>query len=186
MKKHAPQGLLGVRDDFCKVNFEEYKDSCPKELLQKFLDGQLNEDTPIETLRGLMYGYTFTEDYAKGLTSSPFSVKYWEDILEDEDLIDAYQFQSEQIIDTLLSSGNGKSPETAFCVIDTYQEYELMQEIFVYNVPEIIRQSVSKNGIDCIEFEPNDFGVEKLYFDVHRRFEVGYPFKCDEIEFDGA
>ncbi|MBO7445325.1 MAG: hypothetical protein J6T86_02820 [Bacteroidales bacterium] len=63
-----------------------------------------------------------------------------------------------------------------------YQEYELMQEIFVYNVPEIIRQSVSENGIDCIEFEPNDFGVEKLYFDVHRRLEVGYPeFPDDDL-----
>lgn len=179
------QSLLGVRDDFRKVDFEEYRNGCPKELLQQFLDGKLGEDTPIETLRGLMYGYTFTEEYASGFMSSPFSVRYWEDILDDEEQIDSYQCQCEQIMNTLLSTGDGSSPETAFCVIDTYQEYELMQELFVYNVPKRIRQSVSEDGIDCIELEPNDFGVEKLYFDVHRRFEVGYPeFPDDDFSLD--
>ena len=199
MKNNLPIRLLGVRDDFRKVNYEEYKDSCTKELLQQFLDGKLGKDTPIETLRGLMYGYTFTDEYVNGFQDSPFSVRHWEDILynddffedddfledddfiedddslEDDDLINTYQYQTEQIIDTILSTGDGKTRETAFCVIDVYQEYELMDEIFFYNMPRITRQSLLADGFDCIEFEPNDFGVEKLYFDVHRRFDVGYP-----------
>lgn len=183
MKNNEPIRLLGVRDDFRKVNYEEYKESCTNELLQQFRDGKLDEDTPIETLRGLMYGYTFTDEYAQSChyLDSPFSVRYWEDILENDDfldddnLIDTYQYQTEQIIDTILSTGDGKTPDTAFCVIDVYQEYELLDEIFVYNVPKITRQKLLEGGIDCVEFEPNDFGVEKLYFDVHRRFDVDYP-----------
>lgn len=183
MKNDEPIRLIGVRDDFRKVNYEEYKDSCTKELLQQFLDGKFDKDTPVETLRGLMYGYTFTDEYAQSphFLDSPFSVRYWEEIIYnddflEDDLIGTYQYQPEQIVDTILSTGDGKTRETAFCVIDVYQEYELMDEIFVYNVPEITRQRLLEGGIDCIEFKPNDFGVEKLYFDVRRRFvDVGYP-----------
>ena len=178
MKNNLPIRLLGVRDDFRKVNYEEYKDSCTKELLQQFLDGKLDGNTPVETLRGLMYGYTFTDEYAQSPhpLDSPFSIQYWKDIIfadPPDDLIYSYQCQIAQILDTILSTGDGKTRKTAFCVIDVYQEYELMNEIFAYYVPEITQQKLLAGGIDCIEFKPNDFGVEKLYFDVNRRFDVG-------------
>ena len=180
MKNNEPMRLLGVRDDFRKVNYEEYKDSCTKELLQQFLDGKLDEDTPEETLRGLMYGYTFTDEYAQSphFLDSPFSIRYWKNIIfagMPDDRIFSYQCQIAQILDTILSTGDGKTRKTAFCVIDVYQEYELMDEIFEYYMPEIARQKI-EGGIDCIEFKPNVFGVKKLYFDVHRRLDVGYPY----------
>jgi len=204
--ENVPQKKLRVRDVFRKVDFDEYKNSCTKELLQQFLDGKLGLETPIETLRGIMFGYTFTEDYVNNRHVSPFSIQYWEDVvdfgenipndwgekIDDEVIVELCQNRIDQIVDTLLSTGDGKSPGTAFCVIDTYQEYELMREIFTFGIPEKIRQSLLEGGIDCIEFASNEYGVEKLYFDVHRRFEVGYPFKrngelkCDEIEFDWA
>jgi len=180
MHNNEPIRLIGVRDDFRKVNYEEYKDSCTKELLQQFLDGKLDGKTPDETLRGLMYGYTFTDEYAQSPHSSdsPFSVRYWKDIIfadPPNDLIYSYKYQIGLILHTILSTGDGKTPETAFCVIDLYQVYELMDAIFACYNPEITRQKLFEGGI-CIEFEPNVFGVEKLYFDVHRRFiDVGYP-----------
>ena len=167
--------LRGIRNDFRKVDYQEYEQSFNEKLKQDFVEGGLGKDTPIETLRGLMYGYTFTEDYANCFTSSPFSINYWMDLFYDENYTGPYPIQIKQITDTLLSTGDGRTPETAFCVIDVYQEYELMQEIFSNHVPNRIKQTLFKSQIDCIEFEPNVFGVDKLYFDVHRRFDVGYP-----------
>ena len=59
-----------------------------------------------------------------------------------------------------------------------------MQEIFAYDVPRRIRQSLSEDGIDCIEFAPNDFGVEKLYFDIHRKFDVEFSAFSEDFEDD--
>ena len=58
------------------------------------------------------------------------------------------------------------SRETALCVTDVGQEYEYMERVRPYNFLKVVRQSV-EDGIDCLEFEPNIFGVERLYFEIH-------------------
>ena len=106
-----------------------------------------------------------------------------DEILDDsEDEIDSifddnyciYTLQERRILEAIDSTGDGMSRETALCVTDVGQEYEYMERVRPYNFLKVVRQSV-EDGIDCLEFEPNIFGVERLYFDIHRRFDAGYP-----------
>ena len=47
------------------------------------------------------------------------------------------------------------------------------------DVLRLVEQSVV-NGIDCLTFENNRGGIEKVYFDISRRFEVGYPILAEK------
>ena len=93
-----------------------------------------------------------------------------------EDMDDSPYFdvspQEKLILETIDSTGDGKTPETALCVIDVHQEYEYIQRVVRFGVLKIVKQSFSE-GIDCIELEGHNGQVEKLYFDISRRFEVG-------------
>ena len=81
--------------------------------------------------------------------------------------------QEKLLLETIDSTGDGKTPETALCVIDVNQEYEYIQRVVRFGVLKIVKQSFSE-GIDCIELEGHNGQVEKLYFDISRRFEVSY------------
>ena len=59
-----------------KVNYQDYEHAFNSYLLKKFVEGQLR-DFDTETMRGLIYGYTFTEDYAKGIIPDELSAEYW-------------------------------------------------------------------------------------------------------------
>ena len=101
-----------------------------------------------------------------------------DDILDEIDSIcdDNYYIdtlQERKILEAIDSTGDGISEETALCVTDVDQEYEYISRVFPYNLLEVVRQSV-RNGIDGLEFEPNIYGVERIYFDIIRRFDVGY------------
>ena len=157
-----------------------------------------------ETMRANLYGYTYTEEYAKGEIPNEFSMDYWKELffegvfpleemgicmdfenrpdVDDEDssiydddspIYDVLMPQEEIILKAIDSTGDGKSAETALCVIDVSQEYEYIRRVFPYSDLMIEKQSV-RDGIDCISFKSNIFGIEKLYFDISRRFEVGY------------
>ena len=101
-----------------------------------------------------------------------------DDILDEIDSIcdDNYYIdtlQERKILEAIDSTGDGISEETALCVTDVDQEYEYISRVFPYNLLEVVRQSV-RNGIDCLDFKPNIYGVERIYFDIIRRFDVGY------------
>ena len=76
-------------------------------------------------------------------------------------------------LEAIDSTGDGKTPETALCVIDVHQEYEYIQRVVRLSVLQLVRQSVA-DGIDCLELKDYDGHIEKVYFDISRRFEVGY------------
>ena len=88
-------------------------------------------------------------------------------------MYDVSTVQERRILEAIDSTGDGKTPETALCVIDVGQEYEYISRVFPYSELRQLKQSVC-NGIDCLEFEPA-YGVDRIYFDIGRRFEVGYP-----------
>ena len=144
-----------------KVNYSEYEgkyDESIKERLEKD-----PESVDVETMRAFLYGYTFTKEYAKGEIPDEFSMDYWEEFSPQEKLI----------LETIDSTGDGKTPETALCVIDVHQEYEYIQRVVRLSVLQLVRQSVM-NGVDCLELKDYDDRIEKVYFDISRRFEVGY------------
>ena len=55
-----------------KINYSDYEHSFNHEVLKDFEEGRLDE-FDVETMRGLIYGYAFTEDYAKGIIPDAFN-----------------------------------------------------------------------------------------------------------------
>ena len=179
-----------------KVNYSEYEGKYDKSIKKRL--EKTPESIDVETMRANLYGYTFTKEYANGEIPNELSMDYWEEwnmeidlenlssgyyeILEDTDLLlgnenDSPYFdvspQEKLILETIDSTGDGKTPETALSVIDVHQEYEYIQRVVRLSVLQLVRQSVNK-GIDCLELKDYDGRIEKVYFDISRRFEVGY------------
>lgn len=160
-----------------KVDFAEY-DGKYDESVNDLLTTS-PEDLTVEDLREYLYGYTFTEGYAKGVFPDEMSMDYWRDSEEEmaslfDDNYCVETLQERRILETIDSTGDGRSRETALCVTDVGQEYEYMERVMPYTFLEVKGQSL-RDGIDCIEFKENMYGIERLYFDISRRFDVGYP-----------
>lgn len=142
-----------------KLNYLDYEHSFSPKLLNDFEEGQLDGfDT--EAMRGLIYGYTFTEDYAKGVIPKSFSMDYW---------ASKHGYPQEQLIfDAINSTGDGSSPENAICVISVRHEYEYISRRLSLRIKG--QKLILDKNIDCIEFEKIET-VEKLYFNTSRWFE---------------
>lgn len=170
---------------FYKVNFEEYAHSYNNKLMEDFRQGRLWKFQQGGTMRDLMYGYTFTPEYASGEVDDALSVDYWEALAQNggemngcvlvQSLSPYYKVKSEQakiLLKTIFISGEGKTPGTAFCVISVQQEYEFINHFFPYYMMEVKRQVLVGEGIDRIEFEDHPLGIKQVYFDVHRYMDV--------------
>ena len=193
-----------MEKQFNKVNYSEYEGKYDEHLKEKM--AKEPESIDIETMRANLYGYTFTKEYADGEIPDELSMDYWEeysfenDLLEDpveidldsmlqemeqplgkEDISPYFDVspQEELLLKAIDSTGDGKTPETALCVIDVHQEYEYIQRVVRLFVLRLVEQSVV-NGIDCLTFENNRGEIEKVYFDISRRFEVGYPILAEK------
>lgn len=160
-----------------KIDYSKYKDSYDEKVNEQLHHAP--SDIDLESMRAYIYGYTFTEGYAKGVFPDEMSMDYWSEQLDElgkETEFDLYEVETKQerkLLEAIDSTGDGKTPETALCVISVGQEYEYLQRVFPYSILTVKQQSFS-NGIDCLEFEENAFGVERIFFDISRRFEVGY------------
>ena len=140
------------------MNYNDYEHSFSYDLLKDFEEGRIdNLDT--ETTRGLIYGYTFTEDYGEGNIPDTLSMKYWseqDDGLEQELLL----------LDAMLSTGDGSS-DSPYCVICVAQEYELLRSVFPGSI--MIKQRLLPGYIDCIEIE-EEGQRRSVYFDISQWF----------------
>ncbi len=94
--------------------------------------------------------------------------------MKDDDY-DVETLQERRILEAIDSTGNGKTPETALCVTDVGQEYEYLARVFPYYLLKVTRQSLYEDSFDRLEFDENPYDIECIYFDIRRRFEVGYP-----------
>jgi len=178
-----------------KVNYSEYEGKYDESIKEKLEKDPGSVD--VEMMRANLYGYTYTKEYADGDIPDELSMDYWEERHEEmvldnlnfeeiempdnldsllEDMDDSPYFdvspQEKLILETIDSTGDGKTPETALCVIDVHQEYEYIQRVVRLSVLQLVKQSV-RNGIDCLELKDYDGRIEKVYFDISRRFEVG-------------
>ena len=180
---------------FRKVDFNQYKNAYDKDVILAWKNRKRELD--VETLRALMYGFTFTKEYADGNMEESLFMDYWRDISFDyvpelfteesldeemdkmvEDDHEIEISRENLLLQAIDSTGDGKTPETALCVIDVHQEYEYIERKFPFCFLRMTKQSVC-NGIDCLYFDKNPFGIDCIYFDIKRRFEVGYP-ECQE------
>ena len=193
-----------MEKQFNKVNYSEYEGKYDEHMKERM--AKEPESIDIETMRANLYGYTFTKEYADGEIPDEFSMDYWEEYSFEKDLLDdSFEIdldsilheieqplrekdpspyfdvspQEELLLKAIDSTGDGKTPETALCVIDVHQEYEYIQRVVRLFVLRFVEQSVV-NGIDCLTFENNRGEIEKVYFDISRRFEVGYPILTEK------
>jgi hypothetical protein len=77
----------------------------------------------------------------------------------------------EKQVDAIISSGDGLSTKTAFAVIYVQDEYEILE---VLGLEFNGSQNLLQGGYDMLELEENPFGIDALYFDVNRLFDVGF------------
>ena len=193
-----------MEKQFNKVNYSEYDGKYDEQIKEKM--AKAPESIDIETMRANLYGYTFTKEYADGVIPDELSMDYWEeysfenDLLEDpveidldsmlqemeqplgkEDLSPYFDVspQEELLLKAIDSTGDGKTPETALCVIDVHQEYEYIHRVVRLSVLRLVKQSV-KDGVDCLELEDYDGSIEKVFFNISRRFEVDYPIRAEK------
>jgi len=193
-----------MEKQFNKVNYSEYEGKYDEHMKERM--AKEPESIDIETMRANLYGYTFTKEYADGEIPDELSMDYWEEYsfenelidepveidldsmlhemeqpLRDKDLSPYFDVspQEELLLKAIDSTGDGKTPETALCVIDVHQEYEYIHRVVRLFVLRLVEQSVV-NGIDCLTFENNRGEIEKVYFDISRRFEVGYPILAEK------
>ena len=145
-------------------NYPNYKQAFSSKLLKNFEEGRL-DGFDLETMRSLIYGYTFTEDYAKGIIPDAFSMDYWAS--KRVGLFDNYP-QEQLLFDAISSTGEGLSKEDAICVICVMQEYEYIKREWGLKIKS--QKLLRDKMIDCIEFEEGQM-IEKLYFDISRWFE---------------
>ncbi|MCR4857049.1 MAG: DUF4919 domain-containing protein [Bacteroidales bacterium] len=142
-----------------KVNYEDYEHAFSSDLLKDFEEGRLL-DFDTEKMRGLIYGYTFTEDYKKGIIPDALSMEYWsqkDDCVEQELLI----------LDALMSTGDG-TQDNPFFVVCVGQEYELLKSILPGS--KMKGQRLLLGHIDCIDIEILG-QPQSVYFDISRWFE---------------
>lgn len=147
-----------------KLNYPDHEHTFSYELLKAFEEGRLN-GFDMETMRGLIYGYTFTEDYAKGIIPDAFSMDYWAS--KKAGLFDNYS-QEQLLFDAISSTGEGLSKEDAICVICIQHECENIMREWPLKIKG--QKLLLDRNIDCIEFEEGQM-IDKLYFDINRWFE---------------
>lgn len=188
-----------------KVDYSEYKGLYDEGFKDVLLKSPVDVD--LESTRAFLYGYTFTDNYAKCIIPDELSMDYWkeqyepkfdsdnpfdfdfnafeeiqreieiEDMNGTADMYDVDSVQEIRLLEAIDSTGDGATPETALCVIDVYQEYEYLHRVFPYSTLQVKGQELLMGGIDRLEFKDNVYGIECIYFDVRRRFEVGYNRK---------
>lgn len=90
--------------------------------------------------------------------------------LKDEGNKSKMTARYENLLLTIIESGDGKSEETAFVVMRVSDEYELMNNMQVQNTSQSLK-SGSQGPCDMMTLKPNDLGLEKLYFNVSKLFE---------------
>lgn len=153
-----------ITKDSRKLNYLDYQHTFSYELLKDFEEGRL-DGFDLETMRGLVYGYTFTEDYAKGVIPNAFSMNYWAS--KRAGLFDNYP-QEQLLFDAISSTGEGLSQEDAICVICVKHEYEYISREWGLKIKS--QKFLRDKMIDCIEFEEGQM-IDELYFDISRWFE---------------
>ena len=176
-------------DTMKKVNYPDYKNKYDESIKTQLEKSP--ESIDVEMMRENLYGYTYTKEYAERTIPNELSMDYWEDYHMENDVLDFDQMedpdfflgdamgqeyfdlspQEKLLMKMIDSTGDGKTPETAFCVIDVHQEYEYIARSPRFLCLKLVRQSVA-NGIDCLEFKNLRGGIEKVYFDITRRFEM--------------
>ncbi len=80
-----------------------------------------------------------------------------------------YKFKKEMLVKTILSTGDGKSEQTAFHIIDPVHEMDLLNELGL----KFAASTNQANAFcDYLVVHPNEKNIRGVYFDVSRLIRV--------------
>ncbi len=75
------------------------------------------------------------------------------------------RFKLHMLVETILSTGDGRSNETGWHVISVSHEYDILNILgFKYGG----QQSLSSKGCDILSLAENEFNIKEIYFDVNK------------------
>lgn len=144
---------------------KDYKpyERIPEEQEFRSYISRLGNITPVELDRMIELGTTcrkkfpFNTDVAKYL---------WMAYQKKNDFSTGMKLsvQSYHILKVIKSSGDGKTPETAFHVLTVGNEYELLRSLFF----KVESQSLIGRNYDYIKLEPNESNIDGLYFNIEK------------------
>ncbi len=81
---------------------------------------------------------------------------------------EAYFFKYDRIISAILSSGDGATEGSAWCVIQIPDEYELIRALGFQPTGE--QRFLSNSLCDFLFVEENEYNIEGFYFDISKPF----------------
>lgn len=185
--------------DFKKVNYAEYEGKYDAAFSERLVTDPLSID--LESMRAYIYGYTFTEEYAQGIIPDEMHMDYWwakhkeirslinemsfdsraaEAVLanirldQDNNAESKYEvgtIQEKLLLEAIDSTGDGRTPETALEFIHAGQRAEYLLRVKPFRQLLMVDMG-EEDGCEYIGFAPNDYGIERLYYAVRRRFDV--------------
>ena len=80
---------------------------------------------------------------------------------------DFYSFVTEKLLDAIMDSGTGESEDSAIYVVNVFEEYFLLNNVFgckKTNFQQLV--GYKEKSIDIIEFEDVQGKARKIFFDV--------------------
>ena len=175
MKETSKKVFFSEYENGYNVNFKTKMESFP-------------DTIDLESMRANLYGYTFTEEFARGIIPDELSMDYWSEYIRhkffptiavsNEDTRKSVEAgfwpvtpQELLLLKAIDSTGDGETPDSALCVISVHQEYEYIERSIRFTGFHVARQSFFE-GIDCLELNNNDGETTKVFFDLRRYFEV--------------
>ncbi len=79
-----------------------------------------------------------------------------------------YYFQYDRILSTILASGDGATPESAWSVILISDEAEIISALGFQRTGR--QKMLSENLCDFVYVKGNEYGIDGFYFDISRLF----------------
>ncbi|HMK26610.1 MAG TPA: DUF4919 domain-containing protein [Chitinophagaceae bacterium] len=99
-----------------------------------------------------------------------FKVLVCHHYLKDDENKAKINIRYENLLLTIIESGDGKTAATAMVVMRVSDEYELMNNMQVQNTSQTLITGPA-GECDLMALKPNDLGLDKLYFNVSKLFE---------------
>jgi hypothetical protein len=89
--------------------------------------------------------------------------------LKDEKLLSFHGFIIKKLVESILNSGDGNTPETAYIVINTYEEYALLK-LFGLKMIEQKLMKINDRSYDLLEVVDKEGNQKGVYFDIEIPF----------------
>lgn len=158
-KRHLYYGYSFQKD------YSPYSVSDAQEDLNEILRSEKTDKKTLEKL--IKITNKVLDDYPFSIRIKEFRIYAFKQ-LERHKEANAEETQAGMIIDAILSTGDGSTQENCFYVINTSNEYEILDILGFRFGGE---QKLIQHRYDYLTLAENSYNIEGFYFDVTRLFE---------------